>query len=623
MDHEPDALLDETERSDETVGTVFLWSLAVIGLGLLAAGTWYFWPRPQPVEAVHDKDTAAIRDLAGTTETLPAIAFRDVAAEAGVDFIHFSGARGQRLLPETLGGGVALFDHDNNGTLDLLFVSGTSWPGDPLPESPSSSLRLYSNDGGAKFTEVTAAAGLEVQLPGMGCAVGDYDNDGWLDLYVTAVGGNRLYRNIAGVFSDVTGAAGLAGSLDAWSTAAGFFDFDRDGHLDLLVGNYVRWSPEIDLALNFTLNGVDRAYGPPTHYQGQHPFLFRGKGDGTFEDVARMAGLQVSNPDRDVPVAKTLGMLLVDINLDGWDDIVLANDTVRNLYFVNRQDGTFAEQGVLAGLAYDRSGRATGAMGIDHGHIWNDAAQAIAIGNFANEMSSVYVSQPTGGFVDEAAPLGIGAPTRQRLTFGTLWEDFDLDGRLDLLQVNGHLEDTISEVQPSQSYRQPAQLFWNKGQVSGTCFAELPAANVGDLARPVVGRGAATGDLDQDGDPDLVITQIDGPPMVLINGQSSGNFSVEVRLTGSGPNRFGLGSRIELVLGEGMVLTRHLSPTRGYLAQSAITARFGLGKGASWPVEIRVFSGLAKPIRASLEGPGTVQTAEMSISAWPTAPGQE
>lgn len=571
------------EESDEVVGVAFRWSLAVLGgLGLAGLAIWWSLSGEKPTGEVRVKDTGAIRALPETGSiALPGIPFRSLGPGQGIDFVHFSGARGQRLLPETIGGGVALFDHDNNGTLDILFVSGTNWPGDPPAESGASSLRLYSNDGAASFREITAPAGLTTQLHGMGCAIGDYDNDGWIDLFVSCLGGNRLYRNEQGIFRDVTTAAGVGGDGAAWSTAAGFFDYDCDGWLDLMVCNYVQWSPGIDRELNFTLNGTDRAYGPPTHYAGAHPWLYRNRGDGTFEEKGEAAGLRIRNPDRDVPVAKALGLLLVDLNDDGWDDIVMANDTVRNLMFLNRKDGTFEEVGILTGLAYDRTGRATGAMGIDIGHIFNDRTRAIAIGNFANEMTSVYVSGADGaGYVDEAAPLGIGAPTRQRLTFGTLWEDFDLDGRLDLLQVNGHLEDTISTVQPSQSYRQPPQLFWNKGQGSGTCFAELPAEQIGDLAVPIVGRGGASGDLDGDGDPDLVLTQVDGPARVLLNDQQSGNRYLRLRVSAPGKNRFGWGACVSLELGD-QTATRYLSPNRSYLSQTEPVVLFGLGKSTA------------------------------------------
>ena len=477
-----------------------------------------------------------------------------------------------------MGGGVALFDYDNNGTLDILFVSGTNWPGQPSESKAGSSLQLYSNDGTGAFTNATTAANLDISIYGMGCAVGDIDNDGWVDLFVTDVGGNRLFRNRQGQFEDVTSAANVKGAPDAWSSSAGFFDYDHDGHLDLLVCNYVKWSREIDIELNFTLNGVDRAYGPPTNYEGTQPYLYRNNGDGTFAEVAHAAGLHIVNPDREVPVGKGLAVLLIDLNQDGWEDVLIANDTVRNFLFVNQGNGKFKEIGVDSGVAYDRAGRATGAMGIDVGNVWNDKTQIIAIGNFANEMTSVYVSQRDAlCFSDEASSLGIGAPSRQRLTFGVLWGDFDLDGRLDLVQANGHIEDSIETIQPSQTYKQSAQIFWNKGMDSEVCFIDLPAETMGDLATPIVGRGAASGDLDGDGDLDLVITQIDGPPLVLRNGQATGNHYLRVKLIGTKSNRYGYGSRIQVDWPENCAV-RHLSPTRSYLSQVEPVASFGIGQ---------------------------------------------
>lgn len=577
--HSPQPVVDE-EPNDEIIGTAFRWSLLAFGLIGLLVMTIAFWPRKQWEETIIEKKTGDISTLPkqDSTDLIPEFRWQNIAPDCGIDFVHFSGATGERLLPETMGGGVAIFDFNNDGFPDVLFVSGSQWPESEVDRSATSSLRLYQNDGQARFTEVTLDAGLDCQLYGMSCAVGDFDNDGWIDLFVTCVGSNILFQNVEGRFTNVTQTAGVAGSPEEWSTAAGFFDFDRDGLLDLMVCNYIQWNRELDYQVNFTLNGVDRAYGPPTHYGGTHPRLYRNLGDGRFEDVTAQAGLQVMNVEQNIPLAKSLGLLLVDIDGDGWDDMVVANDTVRNQCFLNQRDGTFRESAVLAGLAYDRMGNATGAMGIDVAHPWNDDSKAIAIGNFANEMSSVYVSRGNDvNFVDQAAVLGIGAPTRQRLSFGTVWEDFDLDGRIDFLQVNGHLEDTISEIQPSQTYRQAAQLFWNNGKNSGVCFSLVDATRVGDLYQPIVGRGVATGDLNGDGRPDLVITQIDGPPLVLINQVHNDHRYLRVALDSGGSNRQGFGSVIQADFHDGHLATRYVSPTSSYLSQSEIVVTFGFG----------------------------------------------
>jgi enediyne biosynthesis protein E4 len=588
-DTSPDLLPGENEgvADDEIIGVAFRWSMAVFALIGLGAAAFWFWSGNDPVDPKIESREGRISTLADKPRNLqpPAFDWKNIAPDCGIDFVHFSGATGERLLPETLGGGVAIFDYDKDNLPDVLFISGTTWPhnaGSGQPKETLSSIRLYQNLGKAQFREVTRESGLDCQLCGMGCAVGDFDDDGWLDLYVTCVGTNRLFRNDKGKFADVTDAAGVAGGEDDWSTAAGFFDYNRDGHLDLLVCNYVQWNRELDFEVNFTLNGSDRAYGPPTHYRGSYPRLYQSRGDGTFEERTEQAGLKLVNPDQDVPLAKTLGLLTVDLNEDGWDDIVVANDTVRNQCFVNQHDGTFREIAAQAGLAYDRMGNSTGAMGIDIAHPWNNSSRAIAIGNFANEMSSVYVSRDKNiSYVDQAAALGIGAPTRQRLSFGTLWEDFDLDGRVDFLQVNGHLEDTITEIQPSQTHRQAAQLFWNNGASSGVCFSLVDPASADDLYQPVVGRGAASGDLDGDGKVDLVLTQIDGPPLVLLNQCSARNRYLRVRLVGGkGVNYFAFGAVVQADTGKA-VATRYLTPTRSYLSQIEPVLSFGFPAGTT------------------------------------------
>ena len=254
---------------------------------------------------------------------------------------------------------------------------------------------------------------------------------------------------------DAASEAGVAGAADAWSTGAAFFDLENDGDLDLFVCNYVRWSRQIDLALDYRLTGVGRAYGPPVNYEGTHSSLYRNEGDGTFADVSAGAGIEVANTATGVPVGKALAVLPVDVDVDGRTDLLIANDTVRNFFFHNLGDGVFEEVGELWGLAYGRNGEATGAMGLDVAHYRNDAEIGFAIGNFANEMTSLYLSQgdPTL-YADEAISEGVGAPSRLALSFGVLFFDADLDGRQDLLQANGHLESEINAVDPSQTYEQ-------------------------------------------------------------------------------------------------------------------------------------------------------------------------
>ncbi|HEX2165330.1 MAG TPA: CRTAC1 family protein, partial [Thermoanaerobaculia bacterium] len=440
--------------------------------------------------------------------------------------------------------------------------------------------RLYANDGRGRFTDATAAAGLAVTFYGQGVAVGDVENDGDPDLFFTAVGPNRMFENRRGRFVEVTAAAGVAGAPDAWSTAAAFFDADRDGDLDLYVGNYVRWSRRIDFEVDYRLTGVGRAYGPPANYEGTYSLLYENTGGGRFRDVSAAAGVRVDNPATGLPAGKALGALPIDADRDGWMDLFVANDTVGNFFFHNRGGGRFAEVGTAWGLAYDPMGKATGAMGVDAADHRNDGELAFVIANFANEMTSVYVSQgdPTL-YADEAIGEGIGAPSRAVLSFGIFHFDADLDGRLDLLQANGHLEDEIAKVDPSQTYRQSAQLFWNAGPGARHTFVLVDPAETGDLARPIVGRGSAYADVDGDGDLDVALFQTGGPPLLLENRQRLGHHWLRVDVEGdpaAGSPRDAIGARLTLTAG-GVTQVRVVNPTKSYLSQSERTATFGLG----------------------------------------------
>jgi hypothetical protein len=565
-------------EDDAVIGKAFRGSMLVIA-GLAAAGLAVYFVASRPEAAAPEQTLQAVAPeaVAVAVTAPPAVRFTDVTAAAGVTFTHFNGATGEKLLPETMGGGVALLDYDGDGDSDLLFVNASSWPHDPAPAARPA-MALYANDGRGRFTDVTRAAGLDKTFYGMGVAAADYDGDGDVDVFLTAVGENHLFANDGGVFTEVTRRAGVGGGAEAWSTSAGFFDYDGDGDLDLFVCNYVLWSREIDYQVDFRLDGVGRAFGPPQNYQGTFPHLYRNEGDGTFTDVSEAAGLHVINSATGVPVAKSLALAPIDVDRDGDLDVMVSNDTVQNFLFRNNGDGTFLEEAEHFGLAYDRNGNSTGAMGIDSAHFRNDHNLGFVIGNFANEMSSVYVTQDDPEFfVDEAITEGIGAPSRLMLSFGLFLFDYDLDGRLDVLQANGHVEEEIARVDPSQRYRQPAQLFWNAGPGAGRGFVEVPPASTGDLAREIVGRGAAFADLDADGDLDVVLTQISGPPLVLRNDQDLGHHWLRVRLVGRAPNRDAIGAWVELEAG-GVTQRRQVMPTRSYLSQVEPTVTFGLGE---------------------------------------------
>lgn len=506
--------------------------------------------------------------------------FTDITKQAGISFVHNNGAFGDKLLPETMGGGVAFFDFDNDGHQDLLFINSTWWPEHVPSGKQPATMVLYRNDGKGRFTDVTAGSGLDVSAYGMGVAIGDCDNDGLPDVFITCVGGNHLFHNEGqGKFREVTQTAGVGGTPEGWSTGAAWIDYDNDGKLDLFVCNYVRWSAELDRSASFELPQLGRAYGPPRNFQGTFPYLYRNEGNGRFRDVSEQAGIQIKDPATGLPMAKSLAVAPVDVDNDGWIDLVVANDTVQNFLFRNERNGTFKEIGARSGVAYDAYGLTRGAMGIDSARFRNDDTLGIAIGNFANEMNALYVAQRDSlVFADEAIKEGVGPASQKLLKFGLFFFDYDLDGRLDVLTANGHLEPEIHRVDSSQQYRQSAQLFWNRGDRKGMGFEALPAARCSaDLLTPIVGRGSAFADIDGDGDLDVVLTQIAGPPLLLRNDQPRGHHWLRLKLTGTKNNRDAIGAWIKVRVG-GRTLSRQVMPTRSYLSQSELPVTFGLGE---------------------------------------------
>ncbi len=517
-------------------------------------------------------------DAQRATAAVPSVKFTDITREAGIQFVHVNGAIGEKLLPETMGGGVAFFDFDNDGAPDLLFVNSTRWPWDNAAASAAKpTAALYRNDGKGHFSDVTAGSGFDVSFYGMGVAVGDYDNDGLTDIFITGVGENHLFHNRgSGKFEDASRRVGFTNAPTRWSTSAAFVDYDNDGKLDLFVCNYVKWSQEIDQRVNYTLPEIGRAYGPPFNFEGTFPSLYHNEGNGTFRDVSRDAGVQITNPSG-APIAKSLGIAPVDLNNDGWLDFVVANDQVQNFVFSNRHNGTFTEVGGQSGVAFDPYGVARGAMGIDTARFRNDDSLGIAIGNFANEMNALYVARGDSLlFADVAAAEGIGPASRQLLKFGLFFFDYDLDGRPDVLTANGHLDEQIEKVQKNQTYRQPAQLFWNASSGKGPTFVAVPVEKAGpDLFKPIVGRGSAYADIDGDGDLDVVLTQINGPPMLLRNDQKLAHHWVRLKLVGAKSNRDAIGARVKLHV-DGRTLTQQVMPAKGYLSQSELPLTFGL-----------------------------------------------
>jgi hypothetical protein len=571
--------LEPEERDDAVIGAAFRWSATGLVVIALTAAVVVWWARGNaPLAPATNRALTLPTQREVPAVEPPRIPFTDITREAGIDFVHENGAYGDKLLPETMGGGFAFLDYDNDGDQDILLVNSKRWPWDPRTSAPPTTLALYRNDGTGRFDNITVAVGLDVSLYGMGVAIGDYDGDGFVDLFISNLGPNRLFRNRDGEsFQDVTSAAGVAGADDAWSTSCGWFDYDNDGDLDLFVCNYVVWTKEYDLAQKFQLTGGGRAYGQPQRFAGTFPYLYHNNDDGKFTDLSREAGIQVANPDTGVPVAKSLGVAFADFDRDGWLDIVVANDTVQNFLFHNQRNGTFREIAQLAGVAYDVNGLARGAMGIDIANFRNDGDVGIAIGNFANEMSALYVSRAGRlKFRDDAVTNGLGPATRLQLKFGVFFFDADLDGRLDYLQANGHLEEDIQKVQQTQRYKQAPQLFWNCG-LRATEFLPLSEDDCGaDFVRPMVGRGAAYADIDGDGDLDVLLTAVGSPPRLLRNDQKLGHHWLRVKLIGSGKNREAIGAALELVQ-DNAVHRRFISPTRSYLSQCEMPATFGLG----------------------------------------------
>ncbi len=573
---------EETGHLDDAViGRAFRGSaFALVGLLLVGGATWWYVKRkPAPAAPKLTQLSSPVAPQRAT-EQMPTVNFTDITVASGVKFVHNNGATGDKLLPETMGSGVAILDFDNDGDQDLLFVNGTSWPGKATPGRAPTTQVLYRNEGGAKFTDVTAGAGLDISFYGMGVAAGDFDNDGLVDLFFTAVGENKLFRNTGGgKFQDVTSSAGVAGTPTQWTTAAAWLDYDNDGDLDLYVGRYVKWSREIDFEVGYKLVGIGRAYGPPMNFEGAFASFFRNDGQGKFTDVSKDAGVEVRNPATGVPAAKTLGVAPIDLDDDGWIDLVVANDTVQNFVFHNQKNGRFKEIGALSGVAFDSYGNTRGAMGIDAARYREGRTAGIAIGNFANEMTALYVAQNHTSliFTDEAISEGIGPASRLPLKFGIFFFDYDLDGRLDLLSVNGHLEEEITKVQQSQHYAQPAQLFWNNGAADGPGFTLVPEDRSGrELVKPIVGRGSACGDLDGDGDLDMVFTQSAGAPLILRNDQALNRRWLRLKLVGKKSNREAIGAWVRVKVGD-QLLARQVMPSRSYLSQSELPVTIGLG----------------------------------------------
>ena len=539
-------------------------------------------------------------------EPAPPAAFSDVTARAGVTFVHNNGAFGKKYLPETIGSGVVAFDMDGDGWSDALFVNSTNWPG---RGGLRTTAALYRNNHDGTFTDITKGSGVDVAIYGIGGSAGDFDNDGRIDVYLTALAGNRLFRNLGGgKFADVTRAAGVESG--GFSTSALWFDYDTDGKLDLFVAHYVDWSVDKDLFC--TIDGKNKSYCTPESYQGQSPALYRNRGNGTFEDVTRAAGLLD-------PTSKGLGVAMLDYDGDGRMDLFVANDTQPNRLFRNRGNGTFVDVAIGAGLAFSEAGVARAGMGVDAVDYDGSGRPSLVIGNFSNEMMALYHNEGTGIFIDEAPRSAIGRTSLLTLTFGCFFFDYDLDGRPDIFAANGHVADDIERLQSRVTYAQRPHLFRNTGKG----FEALDPKAAG-LQQAFVARGAAYADYDYDGDLDIFVTTNRGPARIFRNDSEHANHVLRVQAMGSSSNRDGIGARVELQLAGGAKSWQIVKTGSSYASQSELALTFGLGAQASvssirvtWPSGKSEVTG---PIKADQlvtlkEGAGVLRTAPIPRGA--------
>jgi hypothetical protein len=499
--------------------------------------------------------------LVSASSSAQTIHFNDITAQAGIHFTHSNGAFGKKWLPETMGPGCAFIDYDNDGYPDIILINGADFPGHP--HAGATTLKLYHNSHDGTFTDVTRRAGLAIPMFGFGVAVGDYDNDGFDDIFVSALGQSHLFHNNGnGTFTDVTKLAGMWGPSE-FSTSAAWVDYDRDGKLDLVVANYVQWTEQGDLCC--TLDGAHKSYCTPESYKGTSVRLWHNLGNGKFEDATQAAGLGD-------PTSKSLGIAILDTNGDGWPDILIANDTQPNKLYLNKKNGTFEERGVPAGIGFGEDGVARAGMGVDAVDYDRSGRPSVLISNFANQMVSLYHNEGNGLFVDEAPQSEVGRATLVTLGFGCFFFDYDNDGWPDIFVADGHIEDQVEKVQKRVSYAEPPHLFRNMG---GGKFTEVTEKMGKSFASPKVARAAAYADIDNDGFLDVLLTTNAGPAYLFHN-EGGTNHSLRIKLVGTKSNRDGIGAVVRVNAGSDKQW-KMVHSGSSYLAQSELVLTFGLG----------------------------------------------
>ncbi len=575
---------------------------------------------PATVAATASPDAAASPLPLGLTlpplpDKFAPVEFTDVTTQTGIKFRHNNGAYGKKYLPETNGSGGAFLDFDNDGWQDILLINSVDFEDAPpnAKKPRRSTMALYHNNQNGTFTDVTAAAGLAKPMYGMGVAIGDYDNDGWDDVFVTALGENKLFRNLGnGKFADVTAKVGL-NAAPQFSTSAAWLDYDKDGKLDLFVCNYVDWAIEKDV--NCTLDGTNKSYCTPEKYEGQKSRLYHNTG-GKFVDVTEKAGIT------ETPLGKAMGVAILDYNKDGWPDIFVANDTQPNRLYKNNGNATFTDEAVTAGVAFSEEGKARGGMGTDFADIDGSGFPSIIVGNFSNEGLALFRNQGKGLFTDDGPTSNLGRDTMLSLTFGAFFFDYDLDGLPDIFMANGHVADDINKVQPKITYAMRPQLFHNDGKRK---FTERKAGK--PFSRAIVARGAAYGDFDNDGDLDVLVTTNGGPAYLLRNDGGNQARFAKFKAIGSGgtaTNKDGIGAKVTVFLPDGTKQWQVVHSGSSYCSQSELPLTFGLGRSnkidrveIEWPSgKVDKIAGLtANQLYVVKEGTGVSESKPMPMAS--------